>query len=100
MKLALIGIAFFAIPAIVHANGPVEEAAASEAARNSDKEGGANAYICKRMPPPVGTRLGARQICKTRGEWVRLEREAQNDLRKLQSLRARDNVGRGFNGVE
>lgn len=30
---------------------------------------------CKRVPPPVGSRLGAKKICKTNAAW-RLEREA------------------------
>lgn len=30
---------------------------------------------CKRVPPPVGSRLGSKKVCKTNAAW-RLEREA------------------------
>lgn len=25
--------------------------------------------VCKKFPPPAGTRIGKRQICKTQAEW-------------------------------
>jgi hypothetical protein len=74
------------VPALASAAGPVEEAAAAEAALKSQEEkGGPNAYVCKKLPPPVGTRLGARQICKTRANWELLETDMQDGLRKMRS---------------
>lgn len=73
------------VPAIAFAAGPVEEAAAAEAAKKSQEEkGGPNAYVCKKMPPPVGTRLRARQVCKTQAEWDMMEKDMQDGLRKMQ----------------
>ncbi|MBB3764574.1 hypothetical protein [Sphingomicrobium lutaoense] len=73
------------IPAMAYAAGPAEEAAAAEAAKKTQEEkGGPNAYVCKKMPPPVGTRLRARQICKTQAEWDMMEEDTQDGLRKMQ----------------
>ena len=87
--------------ATMAAAGPEEEAAAAAAAEKMQTEAGqadSNAMVCKKFPPPTGTRLGARQICKTNAEWRMLERAQQNDIAKLQSMRSRDAPGRGFSG--
>jgi hypothetical protein len=47
---------------------------------------GANKVTCKRFPPPVGTRLGERKICKTQAEW-KAERQ---DTRELMDRIQRD----------
>lgn len=80
-------------PALMAFAGPEEEAAAKKAAEATS---GANGMLCKTLPPPVGTRIGKRQVCKTRAEWRALEQAQQDDIHKLQSLRSRDAPGRGF----
>lgn len=85
MKLmAMIAVAALA-SAQVSAAGPEEEAAAAEAAERTQAEkGGPNAYVCKKFPPPVGSRLGKRQICKTQAEWDSLEKDMHDGIRKMQ----------------
>lgn len=47
-------------------------AAASQPATDvAEVDQGQNTKVCKRFPPPVGTRLGERKICKTKGEWAK-----------------------------
>lgn len=45
----------------------------------------ANKVVCRKFPPPPGTRLGARRICKTNAEW---------DLLELDQFQALDQVQR------
>ncbi|MBB3764575.1 hypothetical protein [Sphingomicrobium lutaoense] len=74
------------VPALASATGPVEEAAAAEAAlKTQEKDDDANAYVCKKFPPPVGSRLGPRQICKTKANWKMLETDMQDGLRKMRN---------------
>lgn len=80
-------------PALLAFASPENEAAAAKAAEATS---GSNGFVCKKLPPPVGTRIGKRQVCKTRAEWRALEQAQQDDLQKLQSLRSRDAPGRGF----
>ena len=44
-------------------------AASTPVADVSDIDKGENKTVCKRFPPPVGTRLGERKICKSKAEW-------------------------------
>lgn len=82
--LAMLSMAALA-SANVSAVGPEEEAAAAEAAeRTQEEKGGPNAYVCKKFPPPVGSRLGKRQICKTQAEWDQLEKDMHDGVRKMQ----------------
>ena len=80
----IIAIASLAVAPLAAA-GPEEEAAAAEAAKKTQEDkGGPNAYVCKKFPPPPGTRLGKRQICKTQAEWDRLEQDMHDGVRKMQ----------------
>lgn len=45
---------------------------------------------CKRMPPPVGSRMGGKRVCKTNAAW-RMEQEAA-------AAAARENQDRGATG--
>ncbi len=45
--------------------------------------------VCKKFPPPTGTRMRARKICKTLAEWTQTrhdEREAIEDLQRRNGL--------------
>ncbi|NNC73027.1 MAG: hypothetical protein HKN78_09150 [Sphingomonadaceae bacterium] len=46
--------------------------------------------ICRRMPPPAGSRIGARNICKTAAEWAQLESDRDYFTDRL-SIRAQAN---------
>lgn len=57
----------------------------TDAADNTDNAtNAANEIICRREPPPVGSRIGARRICKTRLEWDRIRDEARQTLQDAQ----------------
>lgn len=43
------------------------------------------AIECRKFPPPVGTRLGARRICKTVNEWNLERGETRQDIEKIQT---------------
>lgn len=84
-KILAAGLLALSAPMMIAAAGPAEEAAAAEAAKKTQEEkGGPNAFICKKMPPPAGTRLRARQICKTQAEWDLMEQDMRDGLRESQ----------------
>jgi len=40
--------------------------------------------ICKKFPPPTGTRLRARKICATKQEWASQEQNRDTQMDNLQ----------------
>lgn len=75
------------VAAVVLVGGAVPAAAQNEeeaAANAEDDVNAANRIICRRMPPPVGTRIGARRICKTQLEWAQLQDEGETIVREVQ----------------
>lgn len=44
--------------------------------------------ICKKFPPPTGTRLRARQICKSQIEWDLIRHEEQDALDRVQGRKS------------
>jgi hypothetical protein len=46
-----------------------------------------NAKVCRKLPPPVGTRLGARRVCKTQAEWDQERFDAKQALELMQNRR-------------
>jgi hypothetical protein len=40
--------------------------------------------ICKRLPPPTGTRLGGKTVCQTKKQWLELETNSQDTLERAQ----------------
>ena len=41
-----------------------------------------NKIICKRQPPPAGTRLGGKKVCATQAEWDLARKENEEALRR------------------
>lgn len=41
--------------------------------------------VCKKFPPPLGSRIGPRQVCKTQSEWDLIRQEEQDALDRVQS---------------
>lgn len=80
------------------ASGPEEEAAAAAAAERMQAQAGQadrNAMVCKKFPPPTGTRLRARQICKTQAEWDLMEKDTQDTLDRVQRKPCAGNAASG-----
>jgi hypothetical protein len=47
--------------------------------------------VCKNFPPPTGTRIGIRRVCKTQRQWLAYE-DALNRARILQ-IDTQNNMG-------
>ena len=48
-------------------------------------KGDPNQTICKKMPPPPGTRLGKRQICKSRADWASEKSQIKAEMDRQQT---------------
>lgn len=84
MSLAKIVLAAGFAPLLMAAYAPTLEP--PPGAKGPGEVGKAGEVVCKKFPPPAGTRIGKRQICKTQAEWDYInqqEREAlENAMRK------------------
>jgi hypothetical protein len=38
--------------------------------------------ICKTVPPPIGSRISLRHVCKTKAKWEQLERHEQEEIHR------------------
>lgn len=74
-------------PLMIAAQAPNGDAASQPAAKESiiDK------VVCKKFPPPTGTRVRARTICKTQVEWNLIRHEEQDALERVQGRNAGKN---------
>lgn len=43
-----------------------------------------NKVVCKKEPPPVGSRMGGRKVCRTVAEWRRIQAAAQETTTEIQ----------------
>ena len=66
-----------------------QDSASQEITESSSSE----EIVCRRTPPPVGSRIGGRQICKTEREWALLEAENQGVVRDANRSNSFDNGG-------
>ena len=88
LALATVGAVMFALPVSAAMAGDTGVVADEDSPAAND-----DATIrCKRVPPPVGSRLGAKKVCKTNAAW-RLEREsAASTARENQDRSATGNT--------
>lgn len=76
----MVGIAPLLIAAQAQTNAPASIAPGPETTVAAmDK------VVCKKFPPPTGTRLRPRQICKTQVEWDLIRHEEWDALDRVQS---------------
>lgn len=75
------------VPLLIAAQAPNGDAPSQPAAKVSiiDK------VVCKKFPPPTGTRVRARTICKTQVEWNLIRHEEQDALERVQGRNAGKN---------
>lgn len=73
------GIAPLVIAAQASTNAP-----ASTAPQPGAKVAAIDKVVCKKFPPPTGTRLRPRQICKTQVEWDLIRQEEWDALDRVQ----------------
>ncbi|UYH55719.1 hypothetical protein N6L26_03945 [Qipengyuania sp. SS22] len=71
LTIAAGAAALFLLPASAVANGEKGVTADEDSAAAKD----AATIVCKRQPPPVGSRLGGKRVCKTNAAW-KIERDA------------------------
>ena len=54
----------------------------------ADGSNPATNVICRQYPPPVGTRIGARNVCKTEMEWDQADAESRQVVERAQINKA------------
>jgi hypothetical protein len=86
MSLPKILSAAVIAPALIAA-APAAQTAQSAAPAKTAKTAKVdpNQVICKKFPPPVGTRVGSRQICKTQAEWDMIDRNQEEVMEEVQN---------------
>ncbi|APG62193.1 hypothetical protein LPB140_04530 [Sphingorhabdus lutea] len=95
LTLCAAALLFSATPAAAQQAGSEAEkqSMSANAPAKTDKENVKNAsspedpneIVCKKFPPPVGTRVKGRKICKSKAQWADDEREIQQDLDRRQT---------------
>ena len=53
---------------------------------------GENKIVCKKLPPPIGSRIGPRKICKTVANWRRQAQDADDATGEIQRRRGYDGL--------
>lgn len=65
-----------AAPASAQSNSSNDSADAGET-------NAANRIVCRRFPPPTGTRIGPRRVCKTQHEWDIIDQETRDVMENV-----------------
>lgn len=60
------------------AQPPVDQTNAQQAQEDDNK------VVCKKEPPPVGSRMGGRKVCRTVAEWRRIQSTARETTSEIQ----------------
>jgi len=56
----------------------------SAAALAESEPSEATEVVCRRMPPPTSSRLGSRNICKTKADWEALREQSRREVQQQQ----------------
>jgi hypothetical protein len=78
MRLSRFAIFAGVAPLLIAAASPTAEP--PQGAKADNQPAKATDVVCKKFPPPVGTRIGSRQICKTQAEWDYIQAQEQEAL--------------------
>lgn len=62
-------------------------AAQAPAAQAAAKPVNANEIVCEKQETTTGTRLGAKRVCMTRGEWADRRMQDRQELERVQIQR-------------
>lgn len=73
IAIAAVTLAFAGLTPAQADNEQATEVAETEVEANAD------AIVCRRLQPRVGTRIGGRRVCKTEREWDQLRRGSQRE---------------------
>ncbi len=87
--LLVIAAAAFAVPALAEDAAPPPAAAPGMQAPTAKGDAATDTsyldrVVCKTLPPPTGTMLGSRKVCKTEREWRELTKRSQDDINSKQ----------------
>lgn len=77
MRTAKITILVLATSLIAAMPASAQSSASDDNASERETNAG-NRIVCRRMPPPTGTRIGPRRICKTQHEWDLMDQETRD----------------------
>ena len=55
------------------------------AAENTSAPKGDDEIVCKKEPPPIGSRMGGKKVCRTVAEWRRIQAAAKETTDEIQS---------------
>ena len=81
MSLLKIACAAGLAPLLLAAQAPSSQSVATP---KTDASGAAkgNEVVCKKMDAPTGSRIGKRQVCKTKAEWDYIQTQQQEVLER------------------
>ena len=88
----------FALPAFAGDTASPPPPATPPASQTSTDTAYMNEIVCKKMPPPTGTRLGGRNICLTRAQWQNAEQRSQDTIRNVQDRGGMDSPAAAHGG--
>lgn len=74
---------------------PAPAAQTSVAEEEAGETNPVNEIVCRRVPPPTGTRIGPRRICKTQHQWDLIEDESRNMIEDIGNRSRVGNEGGG-----
>jgi hypothetical protein len=90
-KFAVATAALFLVssaPALAGDSGTPGTATVSNASSTTTTKGqdkpDLDVIVCHSYPPPTGTRIGARRICKPEREWEQIQQNEASALTKMQ----------------
>lgn len=56
------------------------------AAQTPEETSNALRIVCRRMPPPAGSRIGQRNVCKTQAQWDAEQAQYRQEVQRQQDL--------------
>ena len=85
MRLPMTALMTGVAPLLLAAQAPVPQSEStpktSVAAPKTDAQAAKGTEIvCKKLPPPVGSRIGSRQVCRTKAEWDFIQDQEQEAI--------------------
>jgi hypothetical protein len=88
LKPLLLGaaLAIVCVPAAFADTPPPQTPATTSdnSAQNPQQKADEDKVVCRKEPPPVGSRLGGRKVCRTVKEWRRIDEDARAAAGEMQ----------------
>ena len=81
LTAAPVNLATVSSPTIAAMQSTQEAATATKKEKPSDYH---SKKICKKFPPPTGTRFGPRKVCRTQAQWDTEQEEKDKEMDRMQ----------------